>query len=138
MKYRAVALAGTGWLLYTASYFLPVAVIFLPLHGWEVVVKPLVPPYQDPEGAAGALFVLATNVPMLMSPLALFARWRRLSAVLPHVMLAVTVLGLVPLAFALAGGDVRFIKVGYYLWSASFALVACGLYIGRHTRVGTI
>jgi hypothetical protein len=141
MKRRPIILMATGWLLYVLSFFLPFFVLFRVHRGWEVaaVSVALVIHNTTPSdflmSLTWFLFYWASNVLMLLTPLAISSYGARLRKSMPHLMLAVTVPYLalfIPLV-----DDVPYIKSGFFIWCASYVFATCGLYFNRRERLRT-
>jgi hypothetical protein len=141
MKRFPITLMATGWLLYLVSYFLPsLGFRGFPApstYGWEMISNV----FREDRGhvldrVLWGSAVLAFNAPILMSPLAFFARQGRLWNVLPHIMLAVTLLLVALVVYeAISDSDGPCLALGGYLWCASYVPVTCGLYLNRRARL---
>jgi len=76
----------------------------------------------------------ANNVFVLFGPLALLSHSTRLWKVLPHLVLAMSILNLALLIIGVIYAR-DLLKAGYYLWCVSYVLLACGLYLNRRERL---
>jgi hypothetical protein len=106
-----------GWLLYAISFFLPVYEEHVD-SGWDAFWIALEAHWY---GFTSAL----TNLIMLLTPFAFFRRRLRLRISVLMLLIAATLLD--SWWFFGYGDDRHDLMIGYYVWWASFAVVAMSL-----------
>ena len=137
MKRRAIVIE-IAWLLYTASWFFQVikdgtTLSEGALPGWEAFLTAL-GGIKASVGLVTRIIMVSsslTNFLMILSPVILF--WRRfdsLKRALPWLSIVAAILDAqwLRLMGSKFTGDLR---AGYYLWSASFLVLAIGCFLNR-------
>jgi len=126
-----------GWLLYFASWFFQVINHGMTLGrrdlpGWEAFVTALtLEGVEESTGLATRIVMVSsslTNFVMILSPAILF--WKRLGSLkraLPWLLILAAILDAQwPI---MMGSDYAELRAGYYLWCASFLVLAIGCFL---------
>ena len=106
-----------GWLLFFISFFLPTVRGIA--SGWEAFYFAFI---------AGKLFHFTSalsNIPMLLTPLALQLKSKKLNVAMSIIMIAATLLN--SLWYIKFPEERRDLQAGYFLWVTSFAIVAIAI-----------
>lgn len=129
LKRAGVRLCGAAWILFVVSMFLPAAAS-LALSGWQCAWLTLTLPYYFDE--VGAVFkgyyfsFVAANLLMLTAPLCLRRTTKKGgSSLLLSALLILAFADAVSLLLP-CNGPLSEWQIGYYVWMASFGLMATG------------
>ena len=129
---------GIAWLLYGASWFIQwhregTTLIQGGLPGWEafLVATVWVPDLEWPLvfkviSVSSAL----TNLLMIASPVIVLGRFERLKSALPWLFILATIVDAQWFVFLLEG-ERRDLRAGYYLWCASFLMLAVARFLNQ-------
>lgn len=120
MKSRAI-LIGMAWLLYAVSWFLPV------IDGGTTLSQGELPGWEAFRVALGGNFLevssALTNFVMIASPVILLGRFDRLKVALPWLSILAALLNM---QWFILSENRAELRVGYYLWCASFFILVAG------------
>lgn len=133
------AVIGIAWLLYAASWFFQVVkdgttLSHGTLPGWEAFHTALLLDGFEGSRIEGIIWVLSalTNFLMIASPIILLSRLDKLKRLLPWLLVLATILNTQWLI--LSGMKLAEFRAGYYLWWASFLLLAvASFYLNQRT-----
>ena len=142
---RRTIVIGIAWLLYTASWFFQVikhgtTLSSGRLPGWEAFLTALtLEGVEESTGLVTRIILVSsslTNFLMLLSPAILF--WRRLDSLkraLPWLLILAAILDAQWFILMLMGfmGSESYadLRAGYYLWCASFLVLAIGCFLNQ-------
>jgi hypothetical protein len=132
---------GIAWVLYTASWFIQT------IKGGATLTQGTLPGWESfrtglfLEGFKGPLIVgvidvlsALSNLLMMASPVILLSRFDKLKRLLPWLLMLTAILNM---QWFILSKDRADLRAGYYLWCASFFVIAIASFIINQRRSAT-
>jgi CheY-like chemotaxis protein len=136
-----VVMIGIAWVLYTASWFIQT------IKGGATLTQGTLPGWESfrtglfLEGFKGPLIVgvidvlsALSNLLMMASPVILLSRFDKLKRLLPWLLMLTAILNM---QWFILSKDRADLRAGYYLWCASFFVIAIASFIINQRRSAT-
>ncbi len=126
---------GTAWMLYTASWFFQVIKgVSGRLPGWEAFLTALtLEGVEESTGLVKRIIMVSsslTNFLMILSPAILF--WKKLESLKPALPWLLILAAILDAQWLILWGlEFTDLRAGYYLWCASFLVLAIGCFLNQ-------